>query len=106
MLTKNRGAYGAEHYDTVSRSSGQFAACNLLNTSVIPHVICDGALSNSSASSVTVRDTVKKSKASHDQAKKATRKNIHCWKFSIRTSLIGFGALTMGGLRVGIRVAR
>ena len=79
---------------------------NLLKTRVMPQVIWDGALSNSSASCSTVRETVKKSKASQDQAKKATRKNSHCCKFSSRTSLMGFGALVIGGLRVENRVDR
>jgi len=32
------------------------------------------------------------------QAAKATKKNAHCWEFSMRTSFIGFGTLCMGGL--------
>ncbi len=49
---------------------------------------------------------MKKSKASQDQAKKATRKNSHCCMFSRRTSLMGFGALAIGGFKVEIRVAK
>lgn len=32
------------------------------------------------------------------QAAKATKKNAHCWEFSMRTSFMGFGTLCMGGL--------
>jgi hypothetical protein len=32
------------------------------------------------------------------QAAKATKKKAHCWEFSMRTSLMGFGTLCMGGL--------
>lgn len=78
----------------------------LLKTSVMPQVIWDGSLSNSSASSSTVSDTVKKSKASHVQAKKATEKKSHCWRFNSRISFRGFGALAMGGFKVERRVER
>ena len=53
-----------------------------MSTRVIPHVICVVDLSNCFARSLTVRDTVKKSKASQVQAMKATRKNSHCWVLS------------------------
>lgn len=76
-----------------------------MSTNVMPHVICAGVLWNSFDSWSTVRDTVKKSKASHDHARKATRKNSHCWVLSCRRSEKGLGALCMGGLRVGSRVA-
>ena len=62
-------------------------------------------LSNCSASSGTVRETVKNSKASQVQAKKPTRKNNHCWRLSIATSLKGFGAFFIGGFKVDTRVA-
>lgn len=58
-----------------------------------------------SAKSDTVSDTVKKSNASQLHAKKATRKNIHCWKFRSASALNGFGALFIGGFRDGMRVA-
>ena len=77
-----------------------------ISTRVIPQVICVVDLSNCFARSLTVRDTVKKSKASHVQAKKATRKNNHCWVFSWASNLNGLGALFMGGLRVDRRVAK
>ena len=48
---------------------------------------------------------MKKSKASHDQARKATRKNSHCCVFSCRKREKGLGALFMGGLSVGMREA-
>ena len=79
-----------------------------MSTKVIPHVIFETAAvvpKKSTASWVVVKETVKKSKASHDHAKKATRKNSHCWVLSIRSSVNGFGALFMGGLRVEILVA-
>ncbi len=63
------------------------------------------SLSNCFASSGTVSETVKKSKASHVQAEKPTRKNNHCWRLSIATSLKGFGALFIGGFKVEKRVA-
>jgi hypothetical protein len=62
-------------------------------------------LLNVSARSETVSETVKKSKASHDQARKATRKNSHCWVFSMASNVNGFGAFAIGGLRVLTRVA-
>ena len=62
-------------------------------------------LSKVFAKSVTVRDTVKKSKASQDHAKKATRKNNHCCVFNRASNLNGFAALAIGGLRVDTRVA-
>lgn len=74
----------------------------------MPHVIFATPAvdpKNCTDSWVVVRDTVKKSKASHDHAKKATRKNSHCWVLSIASSVNGFGALFMGGLRLENRVA-
>ena len=76
-----------------------------MRTRVMPHVIWEFSLSNCLASWGTVRETVKKSKASQDQAMKATAKNIHCWKLSKARSLNGLGALFMGGLSVDRRVA-
>lgn len=39
------------------------------------------------------------------QAAKATKKNAHCWEFSMRRSFIGFGTLCIGGLSEENRVA-
>ena len=61
---------------------------------------------NCFARSGTVRETVKKSKASQVQAINPTRKNSHCWVLSMARSLNGLGALCMGGFRVEKRVAR
>lgn len=77
-----------------------------MSTNVIPHVMSLVVFPNSSAKSSTVKETVKKSNASHDQAKNATRKNIHCCVLSSIRSLKGFGALFMGGFKVDTRVAR
>lgn len=76
-----------------------------MRTKVIPQVMSVLDLPKVSARSDTVKETVKKSKASQDQAKKATRKNSHCCVLSIASSLKGFGALAIGGFRVVIRVA-
>lgn len=78
----------------------------LLRTSVMPQVICAGVLLNSSDSSSTVSETVKKSKASQLQARKATRKNNHCCRLSSRNKAMGFGALFMGGFNDDSRVAK
>lgn len=71
-----------------------------ISTRVIPHVISVLVFPKSSARSVTVRETVKKSNASHDQAKKATRKKSHCCLFSMRSRAKGLGALAIGGFKV------
>ena len=76
-----------------------------MSTSVIPQVICSLVLLNVSAKSETVKDTVKKSKASQDQPMKPTAKNSHCWVFSMASSLNGLATLSLAGLRVVIRVA-
>ena len=76
-----------------------------MSTNVMPHVICEFSLPNCSPNWVTVKETVKKSKASQLQARKPTRKNIHCWKLSMANNFNGFGALFMGGFRDGMRVA-
>ncbi len=76
-----------------------------IKTSVIPQVMSVLLLSKVSAKSSTVKETVKKSKASQVQAKNATRKNIHCWKLSMRSNVNGLGALAMGGFNVVRRVA-
>jgi hypothetical protein len=76
-----------------------------INTRVIPQVMSVLLLLNVSARSPTVNDTVKKSNASQVHAMKATRKNIHCWKLNIISSLMGLGALAIGGLRVVSLVA-
>lgn len=93
-----------------------------ISTSVMPHVICVVVLPNSSARSSTVKLTVKKSKASHDYARsdlcrvlfiivslthamKPTRKKSHCFPVNIRRSLIGLGALFIGGFKVDNLVA-
>lgn len=54
-----------------------------MSTRVIPHVICALLLRKSLARSETVRETVKKSKASHDHAKKPT------WTCNWQSSLGG-----------------
>ena len=77
-----------------------------ISTKVMPQVIWEFSLSNCFASCSTVNETVKKSNASQVQPAKPTRKNIHCWNLSIASSLSGFGALFIGGLRVGMRVAK
>ena len=77
-----------------------------INTSVIPQVMSVLVFPKVSARSETVRETVKKSKASQDHAKKATRKNSHCLVLKRVSSLKGFSAFAMGGLRVEMRVAR
>jgi hypothetical protein len=76
-----------------------------IKTRVIPHVMSAFVLSNDSANSVTVSETVKKSNASHDHAKKATRKKSHCWRLSMRRSVNGFGTLSCAGFSVVMRVA-
>lgn len=75
-----------------------------MSTRVIPQVISAFVLPNVSARFSTVSETVKKSKASHDQAKKATRKNIHCCRLSIRRSVMGLETLSCAGLSVVSRV--
>jgi len=77
-----------------------------MSTSVMPHVMSVVLLSNSSASSETVSDTVKKSKASQDQAMKATAKLSHCILLSWRSAVNGFGSFSMGGLSVVTRDTR
>lgn len=94
----------------------------IIKTRVMPHVICVVDLSKVSARSATVRLTVKKSNASQDwsqlalrmrdrspgprtHAKNPTKKNNHCFVFSIIRSRIGLGALFIGGLRLEKRVA-
>ena len=76
-----------------------------IRTKVMPQVIWELDFPNCLANCETVSETVKKSNASQDHPKKPTRKNIHCWKLSKARSLNGLGALFMGGLSVGIRVA-
>lgn len=39
----------------------------------------------------------------HTQAAKAMKKNAHCCPLSMRSSLMGFGTCSMGGLRVEMR---
>lgn len=63
-------------------------------------------LPNVSARSVTVRETVKKSKASQVHARKATEKNSHCCVLSIAKSLNGLATLFICGFKVVMRVAR
>ena len=77
-----------------------------INTSVMPQVISEVVLSNSSPSWEMVKDTVKKSKASQDQAMKAQRKKSHCCRFSSAKVLNGLGALAIGGFNVGSLVAK
>ena len=77
-----------------------------ISTRVIPQVISVLLFLNVLARSVTVRETVKKSKASHVHAKKATAKKSHCWPLSWRRRRIGLGAFVMGGLRVVKRVPK
>ena len=47
-----------------------------ISTSVMPQVMSLVVLSKVSARSATVNETVKKSKASHDQARKATKLSV------------------------------
>lgn len=65
----------------------------------MPQVISVVDLWNVSARSSTVRDTVKKSKESQDQAKNETRKKAHCCLLSIARSLMGLATFAMGGFR-------
>jgi hypothetical protein len=76
-----------------------------MSTRVMPHVISFLLTSNVSARFSTVKETVKKSKASHDQAKKETRKNNHCCLLSGLRRLKGFATLSKVGMRVEKRVA-
>lgn len=66
---------------------------------MIPQVISVVDFWNVSARSSAVRDTVKKSKESQDQARNETRKKAHCCLFSMARSLKGFATLAMGGFR-------
>ena len=100
-----------------------------IRTSVIPQVMSVVVMVRSlveklSARSLTVSETVKKSKASfvpcqrqygfarlqckhtQVQAMKATSQYIHCRVVSIPRSLMGFSTRSIGGLRVERRVAR
>src|SRR5271156_1491055 len=76
-----------------------------ISTRVMPQVIWVLVFLNVWARSVTVRETVKKSNASQDQAKKATAKKSHCWRFSKARRRNGLATFSMGGFSVVIRVA-
>jgi len=62
-------------------------------------------LSKVLASWEVVRETVKKSKASHDQPQNATKKFSHCCRFRRVRALNGFGAGFIGGISDVKRVA-
>lgn len=100
-----------------------------ISTSVMLHVISVTDLLKVADSCVVVNETVKKSKASHVQPRKATckyqscmeetkkreeisaaerahtKKNNHCCPFSSASALKGFGAGFIGGTSVERRVA-
>lgn len=77
-----------------------------IRTSVIPHVMSFFVLSNCSARLLTVKLTVKKSKASQVHAMNAHEKNSHCLRLRERRSVIGLSSLSMGGFKVEKRVQR
>ena len=62
----------------------------VINVNVIPHVISEFAFPKVSARFSTVRETVKKSKASQVHPSQPTRKKSHCWPFNSRRTLNGF----------------
>ncbi|GMF60826.1 unnamed protein product [Phytophthora fragariaefolia] len=72
----------------------------------MPHVMSVLLLPNSSANSVIVIDTVKKSKASQDHATKATKNCIHWSRLSRPSTLNGFSTCAIGGLSVVTRDLR
>lgn len=68
-----------------------------IRTNVIPQVISAFVFPKVSARLLTVKETVKKSKASQVQAIKATRKKSHCCVLRRRNVLNGFGIGLIGG---------
>lgn len=103
--TKKNGSHRSQHKHKRDTPSAKSCQQIFLTSSMRKAYISVFVFPNVFAKSVTVSETVKKSKASQLHAKNATRKNIHCWKLSSAKALIGLGALFMGGFSDETRVA-